>query len=139
VLGEWYATVLAGRPMVALFVSETTLLPVLVPWAPAKTLIDRFPAALATVLRAHDVDPAFIDTEVQATTSHAVGATNNRSLVGMLTEFSFLAAEFRQDEPVPDLLALSLRLATVPCGPLYKRHVSPDRELRALVARTPRP
>jgi hypothetical protein len=29
---------------------------------------------------------------------------------------------------------LSLQLATTPCGPLYKGHVSPDRELAALVA-----
>ena len=30
-LGEWYATVIFWRPQVALFVSETTLLPVFVP------------------------------------------------------------------------------------------------------------
>ena len=33
-----------------------------------------------------------------------------------------------------DLMALSLRLAETPCSPLYKRHISPDRELSALVA-----
>ena len=32
-----------------------------------------------------------------------------------------------------DLLSLSLRLAETPCGPLYKRHISPDRELAAIV------
>lgn len=33
---------------------------------------------------------------------------------------------------------LSLRLARVPCSPLYQRHVSPDHELAALLTR-PRP
>lgn len=45
-LGSWYATVLLWRPQVALFVNETTLLPVLMPLAPAASLLARFPAAL---------------------------------------------------------------------------------------------
>jgi hypothetical protein len=36
-LGSWYATLARWRPNVALFVSEATLLPVLVPAAPAST------------------------------------------------------------------------------------------------------
>lgn len=34
-----------------------------------------------------------------------------------------------------ELLQLSLRLARTPCGPLFGRHVSPDRELIALANR----
>jgi hypothetical protein len=34
-----------------------------------------------------------------------------------------------------DLVVLSLRLAETRCGPLYGRHVSPDRELAAVAAR----
>ena len=33
-----------------------------------------------------------------------------------------------------ELMELALWLAQVPCGPLFKSHVSPDRELRAVVA-----
>jgi len=51
VLGDWYATVLFWKPQVGLFVNESTLLPVLMPFAPVATVIDRFPVALATVLR----------------------------------------------------------------------------------------
>jgi hypothetical protein len=54
-------------------------------------------------------------------------------VVGVMNEFCHLADVVR-DDYVDDLLALSLRLATTPCGPLYQRHVSPDRELAALVA-----
>ena len=80
-LGSWYATALFWKPQVALFVNESTLVPVLMPLAPAATVIDRFPAALATL---------------------------------------------------PE--ALGLRLAQTPCGPLFGRHGSPDRELAALTA-----
>jgi hypothetical protein len=50
-----------------------------------------------------------------------------------MNKFTFLAEAYRGDTPVPDLLALAMRLATTPCGPLYSKHVSPDRELDALL------
>jgi hypothetical protein len=49
-LGAWYATLARWRPNVALFVNELTLVPVFLPAAPAKTLLARFPDALAEVL-----------------------------------------------------------------------------------------
>ncbi len=56
VLGEWYGTALPWRPrQVALMMSDPTLLPVLVPLAPAATLLARFPTHLAAVLTAHGV------------------------------------------------------------------------------------
>jgi hypothetical protein len=42
-MGSWYATVLFWKPQVALFVNETTLLPLLMPFAPAVTVLARFP------------------------------------------------------------------------------------------------
>jgi hypothetical protein len=58
--------------------------------------------------------------------------TANRSVVGIMNEFTFLAEAYRGDTPAPDLPALAIRLAATPCGPLYSRHISPDRELAAL-------
>jgi hypothetical protein len=59
--------------------------------------------------------------------------TANRSVVGVLNEFAFLADVQRGD--TDGLFELSLQLAATPLGPLYKRHVSPDRELAALVTK----
>jgi hypothetical protein len=53
VMGQWYATAMFWKPQVALFVSEPTLLPVLMPLAPAATLLVRLPQQLAAVLAAH--------------------------------------------------------------------------------------
>ena len=62
-MGQWYATALFWKPHVALFVNETTLLPVLMPLAPAASLLARFPQHLAAVLAAHGTPGAVIDEE----------------------------------------------------------------------------
>ncbi len=49
-LGDWYGTVLFWRPQLVLLVNEQTLFPVLMPLAPAATVLDRFPAALSETL-----------------------------------------------------------------------------------------
>jgi hypothetical protein len=129
-LGDWYATVLRRRSPVALFVNETTLLPILTRLAPARTLLRRFPAAVTTVLTAHGLDPAFVEDEISQTFPVTLAPTANRSVVGIMNEFTFLA----EHAPTDDLVEQAMVLARTPCSPLYKRHVSPDRELRALVA-----
>ena len=60
---------------------------------------------------------------------YRVATTANRSVVGIMNEFSRLAEVHR--DPCPDLTELAQRLATTPCSPLYGRNVSPDRELAA--------
>ena len=132
-LGQWYATALFWKPQVALFVNEPTLLPVLMPLAPAATLLARFPQQLAMVLAAHGTPDAIIDTELRQMHEHRLAKTANRSVAGIMNEFAFLAETYLSDTSVPDLLGLARRLATTPCGPLYGKHISPDRELGALV------
>lgn len=66
-LGNWYATALFRGPQMALFVDEATLLPVLVPLAPAKSLAERFPDHVEAVLNALGTDPRFVAAEVAAT------------------------------------------------------------------------
>ena len=132
-LGQWYATAVFWKPQVALFVNEVTLLPVLMPLAPAATLLARFPGQVATVLAAHGTPDTVISPELQQMRERRTAKTANRSVVGIMNEFTYLAETYRGDTPAPDLLGLAMRLATTPCGPLYDKHVSPDRELHALL------
>ena len=134
ILGAWYATVLRWRPAVALFVNGSTLLPVFTQFAPTRTLLDRFPAAVGEVLSAHGVPPAVIATETAAMSTRRIAPTRNRSVVGTMNDFSFLADHHRADFS-GELVELSVRLAETPCSPLYKRHISPDRELAAMIQR----
>jgi hypothetical protein len=141
VLGAWYATVLRWRRPAALFVNERILLPLVMPLAPARTLLHRLPDALAELLSAHRVPARLIEAEHADALDHRVAPTANRSLVGVMNEFAFLADAHRAEQP--DLMRISRQLAATPCGPLLQRHISPDRELGALIAgfpadRTPR-
>jgi hypothetical protein len=132
-MGQWYATAMFWKPQVALFVNEPTLLPVLMPLAPAATLLVRFPQQVAAVLAAHGTPGAVIEEEQRQMRDRRLAKTANRSVVGIMNEFTFLAESYRGGTPAPDLLALAMRLAATPCGPLYGKHVSPDRELAALL------
>jgi hypothetical protein len=136
VLGDWYATVLFWKPQVALYVDESTLLPVLMPLAPAADVNNRFPDALDEMLRAHGVRESFIEAELAEMQDWRLARTANRSVIGMMTDFARLANLVR-DSRGDDLVTLSLWLAQTPCGPLERRHGSPARELHALVARHP--
>ena len=132
-LGDWYVNVLFWKPQVALFVNEVTLLPVVMPFAPASTLLARFPATLHTHLQAHGVGRDFVEVEFAEMNEVRTAKTASRSVLGVMNEFKFLAEVETQFVNEHDLLSLSLRLAETPCGPLYKRHISPDHELAAIV------
>src|SRR5438132_1205585 len=85
VLGDWYATALFWRPQVVILVNERTLLPVLVPFAPARTLGPRFVGELVAVFGELGLEPRFIDAEVGAMAEHRFAVTANRSVVGSMT------------------------------------------------------
>lgn len=137
-LGSWYATALFWKPQVALLVSERTLLPVIMPLAPAATLARRFPAQLALVLKEHGVSSEFIAQEVWRMDKVQYAKTANRSVVGILNEFVrqaefWLAPYAYQKGDDDELLAISAKLAETPCSPLYKGPISPDKALHDLV------
>jgi hypothetical protein len=52
---------------------------------------------------------------------------------GARSHLAGLAEAYRDQHPGQDLLDLAMRLATTPCGPLYTKNVSPDRELAAFL------
>lgn len=133
-LGNWYGTVLFWRPQVALLVNERTLFPVLTPLAPASTLMARFPDALRQTLEARRVATEFIESECAAMVQGQYAKTASRSLLGTMNEFTRLAEGYRDHRGLSDPVAISLVLSETPCGPLYQRHISPDRELDAAIA-----
>ena len=133
-LGNWYATALFWKPQAALLVNERTLVPVLIPLAPAATLAARFSDELATILAMHGVNQKFITSELAAMSEVSVAKTANRSVVGTMNEIAFLAERYREHMETADLLALSMRLADTPCGAI--KYNSPDRLLKELIGTT---
>lgn len=137
VFGDWYATALFWKPQLALFVNEQTLLPVLLPLAPAKTVGKRFPAAMAEVLRARNVSDRFIDNELEAMGPAVFAKTSNRSVVGTMNEFQFMLSHYVEGDFADRLVELSVRLAGTPCGALegLDVHPFPDKVTWAAVDR----
>jgi hypothetical protein len=131
-LATWYATMLSWKPQVALLVNERTLLPVLMPLAPAKTLATRFPAHLATVLTAHRWLAHQIDAEIRQLNQHQLLKTANRSVLGSLNDFTFLAEVHKQHDGSDDLPRIALALANAPCAPI--RYQSPSDLITAIGA-----
>jgi hypothetical protein len=134
-LRNWYGTVLFWRPQVVLLVNEVTLLPVLMPLAPAATLLRRFPDSVQRVLEAHGVAAAFIRSEIAAMNDGRFSKTANRSVVGVMNDLGYLASQDRAGGRSDDLVSLAVTLSRTPSGPLSERAGSPDRELSALVSR----
>jgi hypothetical protein len=132
-LGPWYATALFWKPQVVLLVNEPTLLPVLMPLAPAATVLGRIGEQVAAVLAGHGAPAAILAQEQRRMRECRIAKTANRSVVGIMNEFARLAALYRDDNPRQDLAGIAAQLATTPCSPLYSQNVSPDRELAALL------
>jgi len=133
-LGEWYATALAWRPrQLILLVNERTLLPVLMPLAPSATVPARIGPEIAAALAAHQAPAAVIESELSQMRDCRFSPTANRSVVGIMNDFSHLADAYRGTDPDINLEQLAGRLAEAPCSPLFHRHSSPDRELQAFL------
>jgi hypothetical protein len=101
---------------VVLLVNEQTLLPAMMPPVPASTLARRFPGKLPTVLANRAVGQAFIANELASMTEVALAKTANRSVVGTMNEFAFLAEGYREYLETSDWWVLSMRLADTPCS-----------------------
>ena len=133
ILGAWYATALFWQPQIALFVNEPTRLPLFVPLGLSATVIPRMTQTAAAVFTALGLSKEFITREVTEMGSHQLTKTANRSVLGSMNDFAYLAQAHRTAKSPTDLLELSLRLAQTPCGPLYRSHISPDREITAYI------
>ena len=134
-LGNWYANRVYVRPKQhVLFVNETTLLPIVVPVAPAKTIESRFVHQLGVVLRALGVDEPSITIEIASMDRYAWAKTANRSIVGSMTDF-IKHIEYRSDGiERMTLVDLALELARTPCRAGRSNTIWPDEEARRLLA-----
>ena len=91
-LGDWYGNILQlGRRQHLLFISERSRLPVVIPIREGKRLADVFPDAVCEVLALVGVGVADIADERSRMSEIAFGRTRNRSLLGTLNDFAFMA------------------------------------------------
>src|SRR5262245_43707255 len=93
-LGDWYGNILRiGRRQHLLFISEKSRLPVVIPVREGRRLAEVFPDAVCRVLRHVGVAASDIADERSRMSEIAFGRTRNRSLLGTLNDFAFMAQQ----------------------------------------------
>ena len=86
------------RPELILLVNEETLLPVLMPLAPGATAPARIGPEIAATLTAYQAPAVVIDDELSQMRDCRFGPTANRSVVGIMNEFAYLADVYRHSD-----------------------------------------
>jgi uncharacterized protein DUF6933 len=101
-LGDWYGNILQlGHRQHLLFISERSRLPVVIPIREGKRLASVFPEAVCEVLAHVSVADEDIADERSRMSEIAFGRTRDRSLLGTLNDFAFMAqsVDARRTEP----------------------------------------
>ena len=118
-LGDWYGNILRiGRRQHLLFISERSRLPVVLPITESKRLGTVFPDAVCERLAIVGIAAADIADERMRTSELAFGRTRNRSLLGTLHDFAFMAqsvvARRTEPESPEDLMRFLARTPILP-------------------------
>jgi len=119
-LGDWYGNILQiGRRQHLLFISERSRLPVVIPIREAKALETVFLDALCDVLATVGIGAEDIADERLRMSEISFGRTNNRSLLGTLNDFAFMAQHGNANRDEPESPEELMRfLAQTPIVPL---------------------
>jgi hypothetical protein len=119
-LGDWYGNILRiGRRQHLIFISERSRLPVVIPIREVKRLETVFPDAVCDVLAAVGVAADDIADERSRMSEIAFGRTRNRSVLGTLNDFAFMAQQGNADRAEPESPEELMRfLAQTPILPL---------------------
>jgi hypothetical protein len=113
-LGDWHANLLiVRRQHLVLAVSGVTLLPVLVPAAPYKTMMARFAEGAGQVLRALHVDEAKVIAEESAMHDYVVTTTNDRRVLGSMNDFAWLLESYLDDRSLTEVRSTWQKLRAV--------------------------
>jgi uncharacterized protein DUF6933 len=119
-LGDWYGNILRiGRRQHLIFISERSRLPVVIPIREVKRLETVFPDAVCDVLAAVGVAADDIADERSRMSEIAFGRTRNRSVLGTLNDFAFMAQQGNANRAEPESSQELVRfLAQTPILPL---------------------
>ena len=119
ILGDWYChLVYVGHTQLLLCVSEQSMLPLLLPAREAHLLPVQLRTALGSTLTALQVDERSIEYELEQMQEWQVAQTTNRSVLGVLNDFSKTLDYLLDPAQAPALETISAALAQTPCRPL---------------------
>jgi hypothetical protein len=117
-LGDWYGNILfTGHHRLIIFVSEQSLLPVIMPLRERKQLLPKFHSRLSELLFYLNVSEKAVSLELAELREMSIARTSNPSVLGTMKDFITRAKIFIQMHENFSLLDLELWLAETPCGP----------------------
>jgi hypothetical protein len=123
ILGDWYADILFIQPrQVVLCVSENARLPVVLLARELRTLDQRLPVALGSVLKDLQVSQSAVARELAGMATLKVARTASRSILGTINDFAIALTWALAEKPDVGLHQLSLDLCETPVGPLKYEH-----------------
>lgn len=119
-LGDWYGNILRiERRQHLIFISERSRLPIVIPIREAKRLELIFPDAVCGVLATVGIADECIAEERSRMADIAFGPTMNRSLLGTLNDYAFMAQQGNANRAEPECPEELMRfLAQTPILPL---------------------
>jgi hypothetical protein len=118
-LGDWYVNFINMRNhRLVHFVSDRSLLSILVPVKTLKTALDRHITSLHDLLEDLGVAPAIIKAELDEMGQRAVAKTQSRSVLASMRDLALSARWILAKAPSTSPRQISFELARVPRGPL---------------------
>lgn len=119
-LGDWYVNLVrCGREQFVLYTSSTSLLPVVCPARGlAKNIGEQLEVELEHLLLDIGADPTAIRNEVARMKPVELAKTEDRRVLGTMTEFAFMIQHSRRARRDEGLRELSRWLSGTPCGSL---------------------
>ena len=137
-LGDWYVNrIVVDRQPLLLLVSSASLLPMLLPARDVRRLPERLGRLVEGRLRRCGIDVRAIEAELQAMGPVVIGATVNRSVLGIMVDFAKAVPYHLEPGQWSDdtLLLVEERLAETPCHSARStdRVIFPDRKAPELL------
>jgi hypothetical protein len=118
-LGDWYVNFIHTRKhRLVHFVSDRSLLSVIVPVKTLKTALDRHVTSLNDLLATLGVNTTLIRRELSEMAEREVAKTRSRSVLASMRDLSLNARWILEQTPDITPSELSIELSQVPCGPL---------------------
>lgn len=131
-LGDWYGNVLnMGHQRLMIFISDRSLLPIIMPLRERHDLLENFKIRLAMVLLYLDIDADIVSDELDQMEPLIVAPTASRSVLGSLNDFIHISKQYILEEDI-ELYYLAQRLSGIPCGPI--NYNSPGQRTRELLS-----
>lgn len=133
-LGDWYGNVFyIKHQQLMMFVSDRSLLPVIMPLRERRDLLINFKERLFMLLFQLGVEERLVSDEFRKMDDVLIAKTASRSVLGSMNDFIQLAKDYFQMQENVSLLELELWLSEVPCGAMD--YLSPKRVAPELLAK----